>query len=55
MGAKEKEKMSLIGQPVAELPVADVERAQQHYRDALVLRSDGFTQARKLGPCHAVM
>lgn len=24
-----------IGQPVPELPVADVERAQQHYRDAL--------------------
>ena len=33
MGAKQK--MSLIGQPVPELPVADVERAQQHYRDAL--------------------
>jgi uncharacterized glyoxalase superfamily protein PhnB len=30
-----KAKMSLIGQPVPELPVADVERAQQHYRDAL--------------------
>jgi len=30
-----KEKMSLIGRPVPELPVADVERAQQHYRDAL--------------------
>ena len=32
-----KRKMSLIGQPVPELPVADVERAQQHYRDALGL------------------
>ncbi len=30
-----KEKMSTIGQPVPELPVVDVERAQQHYRDAL--------------------
>lgn len=30
-----KEKMSSIGQAVPELPVADVERAQQHYRDAL--------------------
>jgi len=30
-----KEKMSSIGKPVPELPVADVERAQQHYRDAL--------------------
>ena len=30
-----KEKMNSIGKPVPELPVADVERAQQHYRDAL--------------------
>jgi predicted enzyme related to lactoylglutathione lyase len=29
------EKMTTIGPPVPELPVADVERAQQHYRDAL--------------------
>ena len=29
MGANEK--MSFIGKPVPELPVADVERAQQHY------------------------
>jgi uncharacterized glyoxalase superfamily protein PhnB len=37
MGTKvdAKEKMTLIGKPVPELPVADVERAQQHYRDAL--------------------
>ena len=27
--------MTSIGQPVPELPVTDVERAQQHYRDAL--------------------
>jgi hypothetical protein len=27
-----QEKMSSIGQPVPELPVADVERAQLHYR-----------------------
>ena len=33
MGAEEK--MSFIGRPVPELPVVDVERAQQHYRDAL--------------------
>jgi uncharacterized glyoxalase superfamily protein PhnB len=31
MGAKEK--LTLIGRLVPELPVADVERAQQHYRD----------------------
>jgi len=47
--------MNSIGQPVPELPVADVERAQQHYRDALGLRLDGFTQAKRLGQCHAVM
>src|ERR1700678_1432757 len=29
------EKMTPLGPPVPELPVADVERAQQHYRDAL--------------------
>ena len=33
MGAKEK--LTSICQPVPELPVADVECAQQHYRDAL--------------------
>ena len=33
MGAEKK--MTSIGKPVPELPVADVERAQQHYRDAL--------------------
>jgi predicted enzyme related to lactoylglutathione lyase len=30
-----EEKWSSMGQPVPELPVADVERAQQHYRDTL--------------------
>jgi predicted enzyme related to lactoylglutathione lyase len=30
-----KEKLSSLGPPVPELPVVDVERAQQHYRDAL--------------------
>ncbi|NYF88179.1 VOC family protein [Tunturiibacter empetritectus] len=30
-----KEKMTSIGPPVPELPVADVERAQQRYRDVL--------------------
>jgi len=30
-----QEKTNSMGQPVAELPVADVERAQRHYRDAL--------------------
>jgi uncharacterized glyoxalase superfamily protein PhnB len=30
-----KVEMTSIGQPVPELPVTDVERAQQHYQDAL--------------------
>jgi uncharacterized glyoxalase superfamily protein PhnB len=30
-----KEKLTSLGRPVPELPVADVERAQQHYRDTL--------------------
>jgi predicted enzyme related to lactoylglutathione lyase len=30
-----EEKAGLFGQPAPELPVADVERAQRHYRDAL--------------------
>jgi predicted enzyme related to lactoylglutathione lyase len=30
-----KEKLTAVGKPVPELPVADVERAQQHYRDVL--------------------
>ena len=30
-----KQPLTSIGQPVPELPVTDVERAQQHYRDAL--------------------
>lgn len=30
-----RQSLTAIGQPVPELPVADVERAQRHYRDAL--------------------
>ncbi len=30
-----KQSLTSIAQPVPELPVLDVERAQQHYRDAL--------------------
>jgi catechol 2,3-dioxygenase-like lactoylglutathione lyase family enzyme len=29
------ESLTTIGQPVTELPVADVEQAQQYYRDVL--------------------
>ena len=35
-----KQSLTSIGQPVPELPVADVERAQQHYRDALGFEID---------------
>jgi uncharacterized glyoxalase superfamily protein PhnB len=31
----EKESLTTIGQPVPELPVTDVERSQQYYRDVL--------------------
>ena len=31
-----RNELSSIGQPVPELPVADVERSQQHYRDARI-------------------
>ena len=47
MGAKEK--MSSIGQPVPELPVADVERAQQHYRDALGFEIGWFYPGKQIG------
>jgi len=44
-----KEKMSSIGQPVPELPVADVERAQQHYRDALGFEIGWFYPGKEIG------
>jgi predicted enzyme related to lactoylglutathione lyase len=47
MGAKEK--MSSIGQPVPELPVGDVERAQQHYRDALGFEIGWLYEGKELG------
>ena len=47
MGAKEKTNM--IGQPVPELPVADVERAQQHYRDALGFEIGWLYPGKEIG------
>jgi len=45
---KKKEKIRSIGPASAGVArVADVERAKQHYRDALGLKLVGFTQARK--------
>ena len=46
MGAK---KMTSIGQPVPELPVADVERAQQHYRDALGFEIGWLYPGKEIG------
>ena len=47
MGAKEK--MTLISKPVPELPVADVERAQQHYRDALGFEIGWLYPGKEIG------
>ena len=41
--------MSSIGQPVPELPVADVERAQQHYRDALGFEIGWLYAGKEIG------
>jgi len=40
---------SSIGQPVPELPVADVERAQQHYRDALGFEIGWLYPGKEIG------
>lgn len=53
-----KEKMTSIGPPVAELPVADVERAQQHYRDALGFEIGWLYPGKEIGAVsrdHAVI
>ncbi len=47
MGAKEK--MNSIGRPVPELPVADVERAQQHYKDALGFEIGWLYPGKEIG------
>jgi hypothetical protein len=47
MGAKEK--MTSIGPPTPELPVADVERAQQHYRDALGFEIGWLYEDKEIG------
>ena len=47
MGANEK--MNSIGKPVPELPVADVERAQQHYRDALGFEIGWLYSGKEIG------
>jgi uncharacterized glyoxalase superfamily protein PhnB len=54
MAAKEivvgtKEKLTSIGQLVPELPVADVERAQQHYRDTLGFEIAWLYEHKEIG------
>jgi catechol 2,3-dioxygenase-like lactoylglutathione lyase family enzyme len=44
-----KEKMNSIGKPVPELPVADVERAQQHYRDVLGFEIGWLYPGKEIG------
>ena len=41
--------LTSIGQPVAELPVADVERAQQHYRDVLGFEIGWLYPGKEIG------
>jgi hypothetical protein len=47
MGAKEK--VNSLGRPVPESPVADVERAQQHYRDALGFEIGWLYPGKEIG------
>ena len=47
MGAKEK--MNSMGPPTPELPVVDVERAQQHYRDALGFEIGWLYSGKEIG------
>ena len=43
------EQVNAIGQPVPELPVVDVERAQRHYRDALGFEIAWITPGKEIG------
>ena len=47
-----KEKVNSLSQPVAELPVADVERAQEHYRDALGFEIAWLYPGKEIGAVH---
>ena len=44
-----KQSLTSIGQPVPELPVTDVERAQQHYRDALGFEIGWLYSGKEIG------
>ena len=41
--------LTSIAQPVPELPVADVERAQRHYRDALGFEVGWLDESKEIG------
>ena len=45
----ENQRFSSIGQPVPELPVADVERAQQYYRDTLGFEIGWLYPGKEIG------
>ena len=45
----DKEPLTTFGRPVPELPVADVERAQQHYRDALGFKIGWLYPGKEIG------
>ena len=44
-----KESLTSIDQPVPELPVTDVERAQQHYRDTLGFEIGWLDPSKEIG------
>jgi predicted enzyme related to lactoylglutathione lyase len=44
-----KESLTSIGHPVPELPVEDVERAQQHYRDVLGFKIAWLDPGNEIG------
>ena len=49
VGMDTGEKLSSLAQPVPELPVADVELAQRHYRDALGFEIAWLDPSRSIG------
>jgi predicted enzyme related to lactoylglutathione lyase len=46
---KQKESLTTIGQPVPELPVADVEQAQKYYRDVLGFEIGWLDPSKEIG------
>ena len=45
----DEEPLTKIAQPVPELPVRDVERAQEHYRDALGFTIEWLYEGKEIG------